>query len=209
MAKLENLEYLINDMHEKEWTIDSFPFEYNKTKTIVILTLYKDEEQKPSQYAKAKLRFVRYNDTNHYINAYIDFYEVHFESAMEFINFFGIQNTNANRNLFLDFNAFFASAIPKKKVIDKKDATERLILGGHSESNNPNSIYCYDVRRSGLNKEERFKHRTTENSNKAKVLRPKLYEMYKDDITLSFYFSDDPSRELSDEEIMANVAKRN
>lgn len=42
-----------------------------------------------------------------------------------------------------------------------------------------------------------------------KMIEPKLYEMYKDDITLSFYFSNDPSRELNDEVIMSNVAKRN
>ncbi len=210
MAKLrnENLKYLLNDMRKKEWTIDSFPFEYNKHKTIVILTLYTDKEKKPNEYALAKVKFVRYNNTNDYINAYIDFFEVHFENTMRFVEFFGIQNKNANRDLFLDFASFFAPFIPKEKVIIKQDENERLILGGHTEGNDPNAIYCYDVRRSGLNKDGNPKHRRPENSNKAQILRPNLYEMYKDDTTLSFYFCNDPFRELRDEEIMFNVAKR-
>lgn len=94
MVKLrnENLKYLLNDIRKKEWTIDSFPFEYNNHKTIVILTLYTDKEKKPNEYALAKVKFVRYNNTDDFINAYIDFFEVHFENTMRFVEFFGIQN---------------------------------------------------------------------------------------------------------------------
>lgn len=206
--RYKNLKLLLKDMEEKGWLIDSFPFQYNEVNTVVILKRYKDGERKPNKYAKAKLEFIQRENIHNSINAYIDFYEVHFESVSQFVNFFHIENKNAGRNLFLDFSVHFAPFIPKEKVIDKDDSLEQKLLGGRSEGNNPNAVYCFDVRRNGTKADGEPNERSIENSNKAAVLRPELYKLYKDDLNLSFFFSENEGDELSDEIIMSNVAGR-
>lgn len=206
--RYENLRLLLKDMEQKGWLIDSFLFQYNRVNTVVILKRYKDGERKPSKYAKAKIEFIQRENVNNSINAYIDFYEVHFESANRFIKFFNIENRNVGRDLFFDFSLYFAQFIPKEKIVRKNDRLERRLLGGRSEGNNPNAIYCFDVRRNGTKQNGEPNERSIENSNKAAVLRPELYEIYKDDLNLSFFFSEDEIDELSDEIIVSNVANR-
>lgn len=50
--------------------------------------------------------------------------------------------------------------------------------------------------------------RSIENSNKAQILRPSLYEKYADDTNLSFFFSDNPDDERNDLEIFEIIAKK-
>ena len=50
--------------------------------------------------------------------------------------------------------------------------------------------------------------RLIENSNKAFTLRRSLYEKYKEDKNLSFFFSDESDDEKTDEEIIKQVAAR-
>lgn len=210
MAELlfKNLPSLLNDMERKGWIIDSFPFRYKEEGYFVILTLYREDQKKPSEYAKAKVEFIKRKNINDSINGYIDFYDVHFHSAEEFCNFFGVEKGNANRDLFKDFSKIFADFIPKEKKLNKSDIEKRLI-GSRAEGNNPKAIYCYDVHRNGKKKKDgSLNQRSIENSNKAQSLRPELYEHYCSDMNLSFFFSDNLEDEKSDEEIMAIFANR-
>lgn len=203
----KSLPLLLKDMEEKEWIIDSFPFRYKGEQYIVILTRYKENERKPSNYAKAKVEFVRRNNTNNSILGYIDFFNVHFYSVKDFCDFFGVERGKANRDLFQDFSQIFSNFIPKEKIIDKSEIEKKLI-GSRAEGNNPNAIYCYDVRRNGRNKDGSPNRRSIENSNKAQLIRPKLYERYCNDTNLSFFFSDKQEDEKSDIEIMHVFANR-
>lgn len=210
MAELlfKNLPSLLNDMEQKGWIIDSFLFRYKEERYFVILTLYRENERKPSEYAKAKVEFIKRKNINDSINGYIDFYDVHFHSREEFCNFFGVEKRNANRDLFKDFSKLFADFIPKEKKLNKSD-TERKLIGSRAEGNNPRAIYCYDVRRNGKKKQDgSLNQRSIENSNKAQSLRPELYEHYCNDMNLSFFFSDSLEDQKSDEEIMAIFANR-
>ncbi|MDQ0970314.1 hypothetical protein QFZ31_000192 [Neobacillus niacini] len=171
----KSLPLLLKDMEEKSWIIDSFPFRYKEEQYIVILTRYRENESKPSNYAKAKVEFVRRNNTNNSIMGYIDFFKVRFYSVKDFCDFFGVERGNANRDLFEDFSQIFSNFIPKEKIIDKSEIENKLI-GSRAEGNNPNAIYCYDVRRNGRNKDGSPNKRSIENSNKAQSLRRKLYE---------------------------------
>ena len=138
---------------------------------------------------------------------YKDFYNVHFDSAYEFCEFFGVEKGNANRDLFEDFSAIFSRYIPSEKVI-VKSSEERLLIGRRTEGNNPNAIYCFDVRRNGKKEDGTPNERSVENSNKAEILRPDLYKRYFSDTNLSFFFSDDPTEERTDREIIVSFAKR-
>lgn len=207
--RFDNLPSLLKDMRKKDWIIDAFSFMYKKERYIVILKTYKDTEVKPNEYAIVKLEFIRSTNILESIHAYADFYEVHFKSVREFVDFFKIEKGNANRNLFVDFSVVFASFIPKEKVEMKDDALIRKLQATRCESNKPNAIFCQDVRRNGKKSDGSPSERSIENSNKAKTLRPYLYEKFKDDKNLSFYFSEHPEDELDDREIIARVAARN
>ncbi|MFF2288017.1 DUF6037 family protein [Peribacillus butanolivorans] len=203
----KKLPFLLKDMEDKEWIIDSFPFRYKGEQYIVILTRYRENERKPRKYAKAKVEFVSSNNTNNSIMGHIDFFNVHFDSVKEFCDFFGVERGNANRDLFIDFSRIFSNYIPEEKVIDKSDIEKKLI-GSRAEGNNPNAIYCYDVRRNGRKEDGSPNRRSIENSNKAQSLRPKLYERYCSDANLSFFFSDKQEDERSDIEIMRVFTNR-
>ena len=165
---------MLSSTEEKEWVIDSFLFEYKKEDYVVILKSNNDTERKPSEYAKVKLGFIRANNIKESIQAYADFYEIHFNSSDEFANFFNINRGNANRNLFVDFSEIFSKFIPDKKYEEKQGLIQR-IQGSRCEGNNPNAIYCYDVRRNGET-DGRKNTRSKANSNKAYTLRRSLYE---------------------------------
>lgn len=111
---------MLSSTEEKEWVIDSFLFEYKKEDYVVILKLYNDTERKPSEYAKVELGFIRANNSKESIQAYADFYEIHFNSSNEFANFFNINRGNANRNLFVDFSEIFSKFIPDKSMKKSK-----------------------------------------------------------------------------------------
>ena len=208
-VRFQNLPELLNDMNRLGWIIDSFPFEYNGKQTIVILTLYTLNERKPSEYAQVKLEFISQDDANHSIKAYADFYEVHFNSVREFFDFFDINRLDGNRfrEIFINFSECFARVIPMQKV-SNKPLLERELIGRRAEGNNPNAIYCFDVRRNGRRSDGTPNSRSIENSNKAEMLRPELYHRYRHDPNLSFFFSDNPNEERTDEEIINLVAIR-
>ena len=94
-----------------------------------------------------------------------------------------------------------------QKVINKP-LLERERIGRRAEGNNPNAIYCFDVKRNGKRANGTPKSRTIKNSNKAEMLRPELYQRYRYDPNLSFFFSDNPDEERTDEEIINLVATR-
>lgn len=204
--RFENLPKLLKSMKQKDWIIDSFLFRYKKEEYAVILKTYNEKERKPNNFAVAKLEFIKTSDASNSIHAYCDFYEVYFDSVAEFVDFFNIEIKNANRNLFLDFSKIFSKYIPDKKVDNKSELLCKL-QGSRCEGNDPDSIYCYDVRRNG-EKDGVSNVRTIENSNKARTLRPFLFGKYKEDTNLSFFFSPNPEDENSDEEIISRVASR-
>ncbi|WP_298987222.1 DUF6037 family protein [uncultured Campylobacter sp.] len=205
--RFENLKSLLRDMENRNLVIASFRFQYN-INTSVILKRYRDEQTKPNEYAKVWLKFIDWEDTNNTIEAYADFFEVYFRTTEEFIEFFNIQNRGAMRDIFLDFSNHFARFIPTEWRRPNNDI-ERHLLGGYAEGNNPNAIYCFDVRRNGIDRNGNPNTRSIENSNKAYILRPNLYALYKDDTNLSFFFSDNIEDERQDREIIRMVANRN
>jgi hypothetical protein len=203
--RFKNLPSLLNDLKKKKWVIDSFLFTYNRVNYVVILKLYKENARKPSKYSQAEVEFIERGNNYNLLLGHIDFYEVYFRSIEEFCNFFNVKRGSANRNLFLDFSEIFAEFIPNSRNEDKSDE-ERRLIGSRAEGNNPNAIYCYEVRRNGRYDDGTPHVRSIENSNKTQSLRPALYRRYCDDTNLSFCFSDEEEKEKSDDEIIANFA---
>ena len=207
-VRFTNLVSLKKDMLRKGWIVDSFPFSYNGVNTIVVLTLYKDGEKRPTEYTVAKVCFVLRNNAMVDLSGTTDFWKIKLYSDDAFYDFWHIQHQNQGNFSKEEFFEYFAKFIPREKVEDKKDEVERRILGGRAEGNDPSAVYCFDVRRNGRREDGKPNVRSIENSNKAAVLRPELYARYRDDKNLSFFFSSDPSDEKTDEEILCQFAMR-
>lgn len=205
--RFKNLPYLLKDMEKKEWIIDSFLFKYKGKDYIVLLKLFQEGDIKPSPYAKATVEFFKYQNANDSIMGYVDFYEVRFNNLKDFCKFFDVERSFANRDLFVSFSEIFAKYIPREKTI-KKSGVENKLMARRLDGNNPNAVYCFDVRRNGRRENGMPNVRSIDNSNKAKLLRESLYNKYGKDTNLSFFFSDDPKDEKDDEEIMRIFANR-
>lgn len=202
------LKSLVSYMNDKDVIITTFPFNYKDKKFYVILTKYKENDKRPSKYAIVKLEF--YNPLNmKSLFAFADWYEVRFENVNDFKNFFGIQvgdGTATMREIFLSFSEHFSNFIPGS--IPEQNQEQKTILSNRLDPENKNSIFLYNIKTSGIKSDGQRKKRTIENSNKAQYLRPKIYDKYKSDPYLSFYFSDNPNYEKTDTEIISLLAKR-
>lgn len=193
-------------------TIGSFLFTYNKVNCVVLLTVYQYEFEKPRKHSVVEVEFLKVSDLSKKIKAYADFYELSFFSATEFYRFFNINRNGSSvsgRQFFIDFSRYLSQFIPIEKIVEKNNLAEKKAISSKLDRVNPNARYCYNVRRSGKRSDGTYKERTIENSNKAELERPSLYERYKKDKTLSFYFSDNSEDERTDEEIIMFIAKRN
>lgn len=205
--RFKNLKNLISEMIQEDWMINSFPFKYKNNDYIVLLTLYEPLERKPVKYAVAKIEIVDARDSTNSIKAYCNYSEVNFNSVKEFCTFFNVSFSDGNRDLFIDFAKIFSNYIPNTLIKNKTPSEHRLLIR-NLKGEDPDAIYCYDIHRNGKNKYGENNKRSSGNSQKACLLRNSLYERFKKDTNLSFYFSKNPSDEKKDEEIILQLAKR-
>lgn len=205
--RFKTLPHLLSDMEERNWIITTFQFKYNQIHYYCLLELYDDNEKRPSDHAKIKLEFFHRENTNNSINAYADFYEVRFKSLAEFCNFFEISTKGNCRDLFLNFAEFFATVLPSE-INKTKSKTEKKLIARRLDPDNPNAVYCYDVRRNGHDSMGNNNIRSTKNSQKAEMFCPKLYEKFKSDTNLSFFFSDNPDEEVDLEKMLRRFSER-
>lgn len=106
------------------------------------------------------------------------------------------------------FYAYLASYIPTEVSNGKSDREKECMVSSLSRSDgeDENKIYCYDIKRNPIVNNKQYV-RSIYNDNKTRLLRPTLYEEYKDDNTISFCYSNDEEKEKSDREIKFNFAK--
>lgn len=205
--RFHTLPSLLSDMEKKNWVIDVFQFTYNTIPCYCLFTLYDANEKKPSDNAKLKLEFIHQTNTNESIKAYADFLEVKFKSVSEFCNFFNIKGNGNYRDLFKNFANFFSTVLPKE-ITKNKPRTEERLIARRLEPDNPNAIYCFDIRRNGHDENGNNNVRSVRNSQKAEMFCSDLYERFKSDTNLSFFFSENPSDEVSEKEMLRRFSER-
>lgn len=207
--RFTQLKSLLQDMKNKGWCIETFPFEFNGKNCIAILRPSEDKD-KPKKFAE--LEFIKADNINSSIMAYADFFKVSFYLANDFYAFFEIKpsiETSGGR-IFSTFSEYFSKFIPEVKTdYAQKPKIEKELIVAKVEKDKSNHIYCYDVHRTGEKENGEPKQRSIENDNKARMLRPNLYEKFKQDRNFSFFFSDKREDEKTDEAIMKAVAQRN
>ena len=187
-----NLKILVNHLKEIGWIIDIFRFQYNGIRCIVLIKLFLENERKKNPY-----------DINDCIEIEADLYNLYFNKVRDFREFFNIEYSPNIGDIFKQFKEYFSKNIPIKPN-DNINQQERILLYqslNHEEEEN--KIYCYRLIRLGIKNGVQQK-RSIYRDNKARLLRPSLYEKVKDDKTITFAFTDEGCIEKNDEEILNN-----
>lgn len=191
-------------MEAKGWVIEAFSFNYKNVDYVVLVKLYQEHEVKVNRYALLKIEFLKANDIDYNLVVEANVREL-FTDARTLREYFDIEWAENLGSILRQFNEHFAKFIPDKVDLSKSNLFKKAMNKSLSESDSedPNKIFCYGVRRnpdSGT--------RSIFNDNKSRLLRPKLYEKFKGDNTVSFCYSPNSEREKSDAEIISNFTNK-
>ncbi len=203
MSVFENFKLLKMDMIDKGWVIEAFPFNYNNCDYIVLAKLYQEGEKKP-QYALMKVDILNRNNIDNRITVPVNTNGFLIEAQL-LREFFNIDYAENLGDILRQFNEYFAHFIPTQLNLGKPQELIDVMIGSlsKSDSEDPNKLYCYDVRRN-----PKGQKRTPFNDNKTKLLRPSLYETFTNDPSISFCYSTDINHEETDAEIIAKFTNR-
>lgn len=202
---LENLILLKKDMEKLDWTISSFIFSYKKIEYIVLVKRFVENELKINRYALVKLHFMRLNDLSNDLICEVDRFKLLIE-PQKMREYFGIEYLENIGDILRQFTKYFSQYIPIK-VKEHTSEAEKIAMVNSlslSDSEDPRKIYCKNVKRNANGKK-----RSKFNSDKAKLLRKKLFEHFKDDENISFCFSIYPENENDDSEILKKFSINN
>lgn len=200
---LQNLKLLKEDMEDKGWVIEAFTFPYKKINYIVLVKLYVENKKKP-EYALLELEFIKANDSNHTLIVPANSNQIMI-TPQTLREFFNINYSSNLRDILQQFYEYFSGFIPTQVNPNKSDNIKNLMVSSLSKSDgkNPDKKYCYTVKRNSNNEK-----RSPFNNNKTQLLRPALYERFKDERTISFCYSLHPQKEKTDQEILLNFGQR-
>lgn len=203
-----NLKELKADMEHKGWSIESFLFRYKEVQYVVLVKLYDETKEKKPQYALVKMEFVDEDNNSLTIPTNSRGFMTEFVSIATIRDFFGVEYQENIGDFMQQFYAYLARFIPDEVSDRKTDREKHCMVSSLSRSDGEeeNRIYCYKVRRNPIVNNHQYV-RSIYNDNKTRLLRPALYEEYKDDNTISFCYIDDREQEKTDREIKFNFAK--
>lgn len=204
MNIFENFRLLKADMEGKGWVIEAFSFSYKQVDYIVLVKLYQRNEVKENRYALLRAEFLKTHDINDSLVVPANAREL-LADARTLREYFGIEWSENLGDILRQFSEHFAQFIPDKVDLSKSNEFKIAMTKSLSESDSedPRKIYCYAVRR---NRDNGI--RSIFNDNKSRLLRPKLYDKFMGDHTVSFCYSPNSGREKTDAEIMRNFTKR-
>lgn len=200
---LSNLTELKNDMVNKKWTICSFLFRYKTVEYIVLIKRFVGKEKRTNQYSLVKIHFMKRSDLNCELEIEANSSKLLID-AKTLRQYFGIEYQDNLGDILKQFTETFGKAIPKKinnNILDEEKSAMVKSLS-ISDSEDPNKIYCYKMRRNPNGGK-----RSDFNSDKTKLLRPILFKKFENEPGVSFCYSDDPLKENDDSTILSNFSK--
>lgn len=200
---LSNLKELKDSMVEKKWTICSFIFKYKSIEYIVLVKRFVGTEKRVNEYALVKIHFMKRNNLTDELECEANSKRLLID-AKSLRKYFNIEYQNNLGDILNQFTEQFGKAIPKDVPTNVSDEEKTAMVQSlsKSDSEDPNKIYCYKIRRNpNGNKRSEF------NSDKTKILRPKLFKHFINETTVSFCYSDDQSKEKDDSTILVNFSK--
>lgn len=200
-----NFQKLLTEMENKDCITTIFEFSYNGVVSMVVLQRIVGEP--PVKHAKASVSFIREGDEKWVLRGYIDFWNVHFDDVEDACLFFGICSENiGNRewDIIPDLSKAFGNSTPEHLQNTYSADSIKSSIEDRSHSEDGEKLYCYKIARAGTKADGTPKKRTDANTNKTQKLRSDLYEMFKDDPYLCFYYTTDKSKEKK----LYEIAKR-
>ena len=200
---LSNLKLLNDDMKNKGWIITSFTFRYKTINYIVLVKRFLSEEKRENKYSLVKLEFMKENDLEDSLLVEANSRQI-FVVAKIFRQYFGIAYVPNLGDIFKQFYGIFGKSIPSTIKIVNTDFEKTAMVKSLSisDSEDPTKIYCTNVRRNPEGQK-----RSVFNSDKTKILRPRLYEYFKDEESISFCYSNDECKNNDDPTILKNFSK--
>lgn len=200
---LNNLSKLKDDMVKNKWTICSFLFRYKSVDYIVLVKRFVGKIRRKDQLALVKLHFMRRNDLNDELEIEANSSKLIIE-AKKLRQYFGIEYQDNLGDILKQFTDTFGKAIPINipSNISNEEKYAMVKSLSISDSEDPNKIYCYKIRRNPNGGK-----RSDFNSDKTKLLRPSLFRKLENDPSVSFCYSDDPLKENDDSTILYNFTK--
>lgn len=200
---LQNITLLRNDMRAKGWIITAFDFVY-KNVTYVVVFECLDKNIAKNKYYIAQLIFINTENNEKLITlANSVRFSVDTVTVRRFFNVNYVKNLG---DFEMQFYKNFAKYIPNSFHKPNKNQQD-YVIDILNKRDNDNNRYCYAVKRNGKNKENKQIHRTIYNDNKTRLLRPDLYEHFKNDTTISFCYKPLPSDKKDDSTILLNFSK--
>ncbi|RGC79769.1 hypothetical protein DW241_16635 [Hungatella hathewayi] len=190
-------------MVKKDWTICSFLFRYKSVDYIVLIKRFVGKEKRVNRYALVKIHFMKRNNLNDGLEAEANSNQLLID-AKTLRQYFGIEYQENLGDILKQFTETFGKAIPKNMPNDISNEEKGAMVYslGRSDSEDPNKIYCYKIKRNpNGGKRSEF------NSDKTKLLRPDLFHHFVNEPTVSFCYSDDPLKENDDSTILCNFSK--
>lgn len=204
MNLLNNLMSLKNDMVEKKWTICSFIFKYKSIEYIVLVKRFIGDEKRQNDYALVKLHFIKADNINEELLVEANCKRL-IVDAKTLRNFFGIEYGDNLGDILSQFTKTLGKVIPTKmpRIVENAKIQKILMVKSlsKSDSEDPDKIYCI-----GLRRNPNGQHRSDFNSDKTKLLRTSLYEIFEDDFSISFCYSANSNNEKDDATIIRNFS---
>lgn len=203
MSVFENFKLLKKDMIDKGWVIEGFPFNYKNCDYIVLAKLYQEGEKKP-QYAIMKVDILKSNNIDNHITVPVNI-NGFLIKAQQLREFFNIDYAENLGDILSQFNEYFAHFIPTQVTLGKPQELIDVMIRSlsKSDSEDPNKLYCYDVRRNPEGQK-----RTPFNDNKTRLRRSNLYVAFESDPSISFCYSTDINHEKTDAQIIEKFINR-
>ncbi|MGP1522589.1 MAG: DUF6037 family protein [Treponema sp.] len=201
---LENLKSLREDMEKKDWTICNFIFNYKKIEYIVLVKRFVGVESKANKYASVKLHFIRSDNLEYELICEANSRQLLIDPKT-LREFFGITYGKNLGDILKQFTSYLGKSIPNKITIPVSELAKKVMVQSLSisDSEDPNKIYCTNVKRNSSGKRSKF------NSDKTKILRNELFKYFMQDKSISFCYSSDAEKENDDITILKNFAINN
>nr|WP_296007063.1 DUF6037 family protein [uncultured Veillonella sp.] len=194
---LSKFKQLKEDMEKKEWTIT-----YKSIKYVVLVRRFIDNVKKRDPYALVKLDFFKANDLSCTLSAEANSNRILID-ARTLREYFGIEYSENLGDILEQFYTRFGEFIPDSVPLQFSELEISLMIKSlsKSDSEDPNKIYCYKVRRN-----PKGQMRTLFNADKTKLRRESLFNYFKDDKSISFCYSIDKNDENDDATILYNFS---
>jgi len=208
MKIINNIGLLRQNLIDNNWHMTVFLFTYNNIKYDVLFEINSDIEHRKNPYASILLTFIDIAEPNRTYEVEANQIKMFF-SPKEFREFFGISYSNNLGDVFKQFFDFFLSSVPQTvpdNINERQNAEIDHCLARRG-LHDPNAIYCYDARRLGKRNGKQM-NRSIFISNLTERKKPELFALFKNEPTVTFYYSKNSDDELEWIEILNKFRKR-